>query len=402
MKKILILSCLIVVLVLSVTPGFAADKGGGLPKVAFMPFESTMAVGPSLAEDVRYLLAKTMKTKEVFDARKLDSWLDETYAKKKATNIDDIIANTKRLKFDMKYICSGIIFKIDYRYGLFVSMLPMADGMKAAHFIRYFTFPTEDEKAKNKAIVDVAGQIVDEMVDRMNPPRKIYFDKTIYFQRINTNLIQTTEVKSTGEKIITSVNVMEAGGTEYTKDDFFLHEILAYQAHASGLFDIKVDGVNNYVQDEPAKPKDAAYVVSGNLFIEKNFNMLLINIKDGKTDELIQSYKFPFSGMTVESVTNALRKNALLVELSALDIKERDKVGPATILIKKADQAVFCNGFYMGAGDIGDLLLPVGDSNLRISNNLYKLFVFPYTKNEQFWDITDAIISDLINIVDSK
>jgi hypothetical protein len=393
--------CILFIFFCLSTSIFAAEKDN-MPKIAFMPFENTMATGPNFAEDVRNALGAAMKKKKVFDARSWDDWLDEKYSKVKAAKIEDIISRAKQMKFAMKYVCYGTVFKIDYRYGVKLTLYSMDDAVKDSQYLRYFTFVQDDENSKKRALTEMSEQIVDEMKQRAVNPKKSLLNKTIYVSRFTFNLIQTKELKATGDKIITPETMLEINGTEYSNDDRFFHELLAYRLHTTGLFNVKCDDINNYVQQEPVKPKDTDYIVSGNVFIEKNFCILLINIKDGKTDELLSSYKYPFNGMQVEILDSVIRKNAFITGITILDAKEREKVGSASILVKKTNTNIFCNNYYLGMNDQTDMLLPFGENDIRIDEKMYKMFVLPYSKNEQYWEIDDSIISQILKIIDAK
>ena len=97
-----------------------------------------------------------------------------------------------------------------------------------------------------------------------------------------------------------------------------------------------------------------------------------------------------------------MQKNALLIGLAVLELKERERVGSADILLTDQGQAIYCNDYFLGSNDQIDLLLPFGQSDIKIKNKMYKMFVYPYTKNYQYWEIEDSVLTQILSIVEDE
>ncbi|MBN2444850.1 MAG: hypothetical protein JXJ04_26080 [Spirochaetales bacterium] len=373
-----------------------------MDKVAFIPFESSLATGAELAEKARITLALAMKEREVFSPSRLDIWLSDKYADEKAGNIDEIIDTMKKVKFDVSFICHGSMFKIGNMYGLKIALYPFDDSMSASHYIRYFELPKANPDKIEKKLKEISNDIIDEIIVRARMPKKFHFNKTIYIEKLGIKLIQISEIQATKTKVPTILPIITLDGIEYKGTDHFFHEILLYRLHASGLFSLKNNSMSNYIMENPKVPQDADYVVSGNLFIMDNLNILMIDVKQTKTNELVQSYMFPFTELTLDSLEAAMSRNALLIGLSVLNLQERERIGTADILVKAPDQKIYCNNYFLGTRDQKDIILPFGQNDVTIKDKMYKMFVYPFTKNYQLWELEDSIVTQILSIVENE
>jgi hypothetical protein len=389
------------VIILSSQVLYGQDEGD-LKKIAFVPFESSLAAGKDLAEKFRLSLALTMNERKLFSPHRLEIWLNDKYGEEKAKNVDDIKKTMKELGFDVAFICHGYLFKVGYLYGIKISLYSLDDIIGDSHYIRYFELPGGNEEKINQKINEVSGQIIDEINTRAMLPDNVRFNKTLFIKKFVIKLIQIDEIKATGTKIPTVLPIININGIEYKDTDHFFHELLLYRLHTTGLFHIKNCNIGRYIQDPPQIPEDVDYTVSGYLFIEQKFNILMIDIINQKTKEIVQSYTFPFTEMTVDSLETAMRRNAMLIGLAALEIKERERVGIAEITAKYKGQQIFCNNYYLGTTDQTHLLLPAGQNDIRMDKIMYKMFVYPFTKNYQYWDIEDSIITNMLSIVEEE
>jgi hypothetical protein len=398
-KYLFLVTILILVLILSVH--VYGQEGGDLDKVAFIPFESSLAVDAELAEKARITLALTMIEREVFSPSRLDIWLNDKYGEEKAGDVDEIIETMKKVKFDVLFVCHGSMFKIGNMYGLKIVLYPFDNSMGTTQYIRYFELPKSNPDKIEKKLKEISNDLIDEIILRARMPKKYHFNKTIYIEKFGIKLIQISEIQATKTKVPTILPIITLDGIEYKGTDHFFHEILLYRLHTSGLFALKNNNMSNYIMENAKVPADADYVVSGQLFIMDNLNILMIDVKNAKTNELVQNYMFPFTELTLDSLEEAMSRNALLIGLSVLSLQERERIGTADILLKKPDQKIFCNNYFLGTKDQKELLLPFGQNDVTIQDKMYKMFVYPYTKNYQFWDIDDSVITQILSIAEN-
>ncbi|MBN2532192.1 MAG: hypothetical protein JXB88_04840 [Spirochaetales bacterium] len=373
-----------------------------LKKVAFIPFESSLAAGEDLAEQFRLHLALAMKEKKLYSPHRLEIWLNDKYGEVKAKNLDEIIKTMGEVGFDVLFVCHGNLFKVGNIYGIIISLHSLDNKINDSYYMRYFDLPRGNEKQIEVKLKEISNQIVDEISVRSVTTDKTHFNKTLFIDKFKIKLIQIDEIKATGTKIPTIIPIININGTEYKDTDHFFHELLLYKLHTTGLFSLKNYNMHRYIQDPAEISGDADYIVSGYLFIERSFNMLMIDIKNQKTKEIVQSYMYPFTEMIVDSLEIAMRKNSLLIGLAALETNEREKIGTAEILTNGKNKEIFCNNFFIGINDQTHLLLPAGQNNVQIGNMMYKMFVYPFSKNYQFWDIEDSIITQMISIVEKE
>jgi hypothetical protein len=308
----------------------------------------------------------------------------------------------KKVKFEVLFVCHGNMFKVGDYYGIKISLYSLDDTMNDTHYLRYFELLYEDVERIERKLKEVSNDIIDEITMRARRPEKLHFNKTIYIEKFGIKPIQISVIIATNTKVPTVVPIINLQGTEYEGDDHFFHEVLLYRLHTSGLFSLKTNNISDYVQSSASDPKDADYIVSGQLFIMKNMNLLMIDVKNSKTNELLQNYMFPFTELTPHSLGAAMSKNALLVGLSVLSLEERERVGAADIFLKDQDQRIFCNDYYLGTTDQTNLLLPIGQNDIIIKDIMYKMFVYPYTKNYQYWEIEDSIITQILSIAEEE
>jgi hypothetical protein len=394
-----LVSILLFIFILS-GQGVYGQEGGDLKKAAFVPFESSLAAGEDLAEQFRLTLALTMKEQELLDPYRLEIWLNDKYGVDKAKNVDEILTTMGELGFDVLFVCHGYLFRTGPNYGIRITLFSMDDVINDSHYMRFFDLPGGNEESINKKIKEICTSIVDEMNSRALMPVKTHFDKTLFIEKFMIKLIQIDEIKATGTKIPTVLPIININGIEYKDTDHFFHELLLYKLHTTGLFHLKNCNMARYIQEPPVIPEDVDYTVSGYLFIEQNFNMLMIDIKNRETGELVQNYMFPFTEITMESLDAAMRRNSLLVGLAALELKERERIGTAEIVPKNDVQPIFCNNIYLGMADQTHLLLPSGQNDIKIGDKVYKMFVYPFTMNYQYWDIEDSIITNMLGIIE--
>ena len=141
--------------------------------------------------------------------------------------------------------------------------------------------------------------------------------------------------------------------------------------------------------------------VSADMLLSENLNVLMLTVWNQKDNSKVISYNYPFVGLDMNALEQIMQKNSFLINMSILSDKEREQVGLAEITLKKSPSTdpIICNNYYLGKSNQADLLLPLGENDLRIGKRLYKMFIFPYTKNYQYWDFDQSVMTQMINIL---
>ncbi|MBN1699682.1 MAG: hypothetical protein JW881_19355 [Spirochaetales bacterium] len=397
---------IIIIFICFFLPGFTllgysqdnSDKGK-TPKIAFIPFEYTTAVGEEIAWETVKCMAQTMHEQKIFEPFSIREWLDSAYKEDKAENVATIIKRIKEAGFEVDFLCHGIVFKINNKTGLKITIYPLDDSLGTTYYMRFFKNSTTDVKKTRPALLKACKDIAEEISLRYDGKHDYLAGKNIYIKRSNIYLIYYTEVEATKTPILTQVNYTKLNGTDIMKSDHFFHELLLYSFHTTGLFKTGNDNMGDYLYEYPLVSDDYDYVVNTDILLSKSLNVLMVSVMDNKSGELIISYNYPFVDFTLESLAAIMRKNSFIIALSILSEKEKLQVGLAEIPVGNGNNQVYCNDYYLGTESQDNLLLPFGENNIRIGNGLYKMFVLPYTKNNQYWSMDDSIISQMINVV---
>jgi hypothetical protein len=78
-----------------------------------------------------------------------------------------------------------------------------------------------------------------------------------------------------------------------------------------------------------------------------------------------------------------------------LSDEEKKRFGVVNLESIGRQKPVYCDGYFLGYGKQYNLLFPSGSSDLEVDGSKYKIFVSPFTSNNQIYDIRDSFLLDL-------
>ena len=380
----------------------AADLSN-LPKVGFIPFGYTTAVSQDMANDITLRLAKKIQDEKLFQPFSISQWINKTYNKEenRAKNTDALIQQLKDAGFELTFLCYGMVSSINTKYMIKVTLHPVSDFIYTSHYIRYIDDFSYEKSTMNEKIDAAISEIVNEMKDRVWKENQFFFNKQLYIEKFKLHMFLITSIKNTDETLLVPVDFMKLVNTDFRVTDAFFNEMLLYSFHKTGLFKIKNDNIPNVLKAAPEVPADIDYRVSADMLLSENLNVLMLTVWNQKDNTKVISYNYPFVGLDMNTLEQIMQKNSFLINMSILSDKEREQVGLAEITLKKSPSSdpIICNNYYLGKSNQADLLLPLGENDLRIGKRLYKMFIFPYTKNYQYWDFDQSVMSQMINIL---
>jgi len=311
------------------------------------------------------------------------------------------VQQIKEAGYELTFLCYGMISSINTKTMIKVTLQPISDFIYTSHYIRYIDDFSYESSTMNEKIDAVIGEIVSEMKNRVWKENQFFFNKQIYVEKFKLHMFLITSIQNTEETLLVPVDFIKLANTDFRSTDAFLHEMLLNSFHKTGLFKLKSDNIPYVLKSATEVPADTDYRVSADMLLSQNLNVLMITVWNQRDNSKIISYNYPFVGLDLKALEQIIQKNSFLINMSILSDKEKERVGLAEIPLKKSPNTdpVICNDYYLGNTSQTDLLLPLGESNVCIGKRLYKMFIFPYTKNYQYWDYDQAVMTQMINIL---
>jgi len=362
----------------------ANAQGDEAPVVAFIPFSYSTAVGKDVADNMMMTIARIMSERKTFSPFATSEWLDSVYYTEKAKNIDEIIAKAKKVNVPANFLCEGTMFKSGDQYGIILTLNPLNNEIYTSHYFRYFS--------SLGSMAKYAGELVIEMEKRATRYKieENLFDKTIYIEKVTPKLFMKAPISRQGEPLA-ETPALNINGVDYRNTDHFFNALLAYNLHIFRLFDVSYGGTNNYLINSPNAPNKANYTITIDLIAVEKMSRLNFIVMDEKGN-LLFYYDYPFGGLRLDSLNDALRKNAQLIAARLLSDQELKTVGMVTINTVMADSPVFFKDYFLGKGTQQNILLPFGTNKVRIGSSEYLKFVLPFAFSKYMGD--EGLLSD--------
>lgn len=362
-------------------------KGPQKLRIGFIPFDFSFDTGQASGKDVVQSLASAMTLRGTFKPVSLKFWLTEDVNKVTAVNIQQIMERARATDIPIDAISYGRVFKAGREYGLYVEIYPLIPGLGPTYYLR--SFPNYAALAK------AATEVVAEMEVRAFVPRKPLFSKKIYIKNFNMNYYTYTNLRK-GEGSIIQIPYLNVDGTSYKSEDNFFSSVLVYHLHSTRLFTVWNNNIKNYVQRNPAVPDNMDYILDIDMDISRTVNMLTVRVteKHGKTGPIFK-YQYPFRSLEMEALNEAFRENVKIIVLHLLSDEEKKLFGVVNLDSIGRQKPVFCENYFLGYGRQFNLLFPSGASDLEVDGIKYKIFVSPFTMNNQIYDTRESYLLDL-------
>lgn len=357
-------------------------------RIGFIPFDYSFETGQKSGDDAIQALSASMIKRESFKPYSLKLWLAEDVNKVPAVNIQQIIDRAKGTDIAIDSICYGKIFKVSDEYGLYVEVYPLIPGIEPTYYFRSFYNYSSLDKA--------AEEIVAEMENRSHVPRKTTFNKKIYIKSFNLNFYSFSDLQKKGEGSIIQIPYLNIDGTSYKTDDTFFSSMLLYHIHTSRLFRVWNSNIKQYIQAKPTIPNDMDVIISVDLDISRSVSMLTVRVNDIRKKNVPEfKYQYPFKSMNMQDINDSFRENVKIIVLHLLNDEEKKYFGIVNLDSIGRQKPVFCEGYFLGYGRQHNLLFPSGSANLDVAGFKYKIFVSPFTINDNVYDVRDSYLLDL-------
>jgi hypothetical protein len=362
-------------------------KGPQKLRVGFIPFDFSFDTGPASGKDAVQALAASMIQRGSFKPVSLKYWLSEEVNKVTAVNIQQIMERARATDIPIDSISFGRVFKAGGEYGLYVEIYPLIPGLEPTYYLRSFS--------NYSALPKIASEVVAEMEARAFMPRKPLFPKKIYVKSFNMNYYTYTNLRK-GEGSIIQIPYLNVDGTSYKTEDNFFSSVLVYHLHSTRLFTVWNNNIKQYVQRVPAIPGNIDYILDIDMDISRTVNMLTVRVAENHTKNmLIFKYQYPFRSLEMQALNEAFRENVKIIVLHLLSDEEKKLFGVVNLDSIGRQKPVFCENYFLGYGRQYNLLFPSGASDLEVDGIKYKIFVSPFTMNNQIYDTRESYLLDL-------
>jgi hypothetical protein len=362
-------------------------KGPQKLRIGFIPFDFSFDTGPASADDAIQALSASMIARKTFLPFSLKQWLGEEVNKVTAVNIQQIMERAKGTDIKIDSICYGRVFKAGNEYGLHVELYPLIPGIEPSYYIRSFS--------NYASLAGAANEIVTEIENRGHVPHKPLFDKKIYIKSFNLNFYTYTDLRK-GEGSIIQIPYLTVDGTAYKTDDNFFSSVLLYNFHSTRMFSVWNNNIKQYIQSKPVIPSNMDIILDIDLDVSRSVNMLTVRVNDTrKKSSSVFKYQYPFKYLNMQDLNEALKENVKIIVMHLLSDEEKKRFGVVNLDSIGRQKPVFCDGYFLGYGRQYNLLFPSGASDLEVDGKKFRIFVSPFTTNNQIYDIRDSYLLDL-------